>query len=96
MVLFNRKARGPNLAPVADRFRDISISYSDQFIQDELELTPTRSYDPNLDPVTYRWLDASGADVVAGSPFAAAHRARTTSRSWCATIAAPKAGARQR
>jgi len=66
MVLFNRKARGPNLAPVADRFRDVTISYSDQFIVDELELTPTRSYDPNLDPVTYRWLDASGAEVGSG------------------------------
>jgi hypothetical protein len=66
MVLFNRKAPGPNLAPVADRFRDVTVTYSDQFIEDELELTPTRSYDPNLDPVTYRWLDASGTEVVSG------------------------------
>jgi len=66
MVLFNRRAPGPNVAPVADRFRDVTISYSDQFLIDELELTPVRSYDPNLDPVTYRWLDASGVEVGSG------------------------------
>jgi hypothetical protein len=64
--LLNRKAPGPNLAPVADTFRDLTVTYSDQFIEDELELTPTRSYDPNLDPVTYRWLDGSGTEVASG------------------------------
>jgi FG-GAP-like repeat len=67
MVLFNRKAPGPNLAPVADRFRDVTVTYSDQIIEDELELTASRSYDPNLDPMTYRWLDASGADVASSA-----------------------------
>lgn len=61
MVLFNRKAPGPQLAPVAV-LDDLTLTYSDQFT-DAGEEWETRSYDPNLDPLTFRWFDATGAEV---------------------------------
>jgi len=65
MVLFNRKAAGPQLAPVAV-LDDLTLTYSEQFT-DAGEEWETRSYDPNLDALTFRWVDASGAEVATGN-----------------------------
>ena len=77
-------------------FRDVTVTYSDQFIEDELELTPTRSCVESRS-VTYRWLDASGTGDNGGRfPICCRAIGTCTLRSSCATIAAPKAGARRR
>jgi VCBS repeat protein/K319-like protein len=62
MVLFNRGAVLPNLPPVADAGRDITVPYQAQFGTPGVSLSARRSYDPNLDPLTYQWLDASGVE----------------------------------
>jgi hypothetical protein len=69
MVLFNRGTAGPNLAPIADAWRDITVPYDAQFQTPGVSVTAVRSYDPNLDPITYQWLDASGAVRSTSSTF---------------------------
>lgn len=59
MVLYSRAQRGPNFAPIADAGRDQTYGYERAFDDTECdEYGP--SYDPNLDPLTFEWLDASG------------------------------------
>jgi hypothetical protein len=60
MVLLSRATRGQNLPPVADAGPDYSTSYENQFGQDDDCGGGGPSYDPNLDPLTFEWLDASG------------------------------------
>jgi hypothetical protein len=62
MVVFSRAARGPNLAPVAIAGPDYTRSYLRQF-DDECEGGRGPSFDPNLDPLTFEWLDQNGRIV---------------------------------
>jgi hypothetical protein len=61
MELFNRGTAGPNLPPVADAGSDITVPYQAQFGTPGVSLTAVRSYDPNLDALSYVWMDAAGA-----------------------------------
>jgi hypothetical protein len=58
MVLFSRAARGQNLPPVADAGPDFTTSYERQFGDDDDCSGGGPSYDPNLDPLTFEWLDS--------------------------------------
>lgn len=62
MVLFSRAARGPNLAPVAVAGPDYTRGYAQQF-DDECDGGRGPSFDPNLDPLTFEWLDQNGRIV---------------------------------
>ena len=59
MVLLNRATRGPNLAPVAIAGSDYTRTYQSQFGDEECGGRGP-SYDPNLDQLTFEWLDANG------------------------------------
>jgi hypothetical protein len=63
MVLFNRGSVGANLPPIADVGRDITIPYQAQSGAPGVSVSGERSYDPNLDPLTYQWIDASGTQL---------------------------------
>jgi hypothetical protein len=64
MILYNRKPPRANVAPIADAGDDFSFDYVSQFDDgDQPTLTAYRSYDPNLDPVSFEWRDANGALV---------------------------------
>jgi hypothetical protein len=61
MVAFSRAARGQNLPPVAEAGPDYSTSYDRQFGHENDDCGANGpSYDPNLDPLTFEWLDAGG------------------------------------
>jgi hypothetical protein len=62
MILLTRAARGPNLPPVAIAGPDYTISYENQFDEDDCG-GPGPSFDPNLDRLTFEWLDGSGRIV---------------------------------
>ncbi|HZS60018.1 MAG TPA: hypothetical protein VFA43_12165 [Gemmatimonadaceae bacterium] len=82
--------------------RDLTFSDTDQFSDDVLWLTPTRSYDPNLESLTYRWPDASGADLVTPGlppsilPICSGPSGHVSPYASCVTSAALRAGARRR
>jgi hypothetical protein len=62
MVLFSRATRGQNFPPVPDAGPDYSISYENQFGDFECEGNGA-SYDPNLDALTFEWVDETGRIV---------------------------------
>ena len=62
LVLFSRAARGPNLAPVAVAGPDYTRGYANQF-DDECDGGRGPSFDPNLDALTFEWLDQNGRIV---------------------------------
>ena len=62
MVLYSRAQRGANFAPVAIAGPDRAWGYEAAFDDTECDdIGP--SYDPNLDTLTYEWLDANGRIV---------------------------------
>jgi hypothetical protein len=56
MVLLSRPARGENHAPVADAGAAVTVRYEWQYEQDN-RVGSGRSYDPDLDPLSYEWRD---------------------------------------
>ena len=62
MILFTRATRGPNRAPVAIAGSDYSRTFASQLDDNDCgELGP--SFDPDLDRLTFEWLDQSGRIV---------------------------------
>ena len=70
MILFTRAARGPNLAPVAIAGPDYTIPYHAQFDEDDCGGAGP-SFDPNLDRLTFEWLDRNGRIVDRGEVLCA-------------------------
>jgi FG-GAP-like repeat len=58
MALYNRSAEQPNAAPIAKVWpHDMTVPFTSQFQEDGLTVTATKSYDPNLDPLSFTWLE---------------------------------------
>jgi hypothetical protein len=58
MALYNRTAEQPNMAPVAKVWpSEMDVPFVAQFDEEGLTLIAGKSYDPNLDPLSYTWLE---------------------------------------
>jgi len=58
MAVFNRTAEPPNAAPIAKVWpHDITLPFVSQFDEEGLTLSANKSYDPNLDLLSYSWLE---------------------------------------
>jgi hypothetical protein len=58
MALYNLKAEPANTAPVARAWpHDLTLNFADQFGEDGFTVQANKSYDPDLDPLSYMWLD---------------------------------------
>jgi hypothetical protein len=58
MALYNRTAEQPNTAPIVKAWpNNITIPFVAQFDEEGYTVTATKSYDPNLDPLSYMWLE---------------------------------------
>jgi hypothetical protein len=63
MVVYSLPSRGSNFAPVISGVNDVTFSYAAEFDEEELGLYAGSTYDPNLDPLTYQWVDNHGAVI---------------------------------
>jgi hypothetical protein len=62
MALFNLNAEPANAAPIAHAEpHDLTVPFVSQFGEDGFSLQANRSYDPNLDVLSYTWLDGDRA-----------------------------------
>ena len=74
MALYNRRAEMPNTAPVAKVSpTEMTVPFIAQFDEEGLTVSATKSYDPNLDPLSYVWYEgekviATGANLYVSMP----------------------------
>jgi hypothetical protein len=58
MALYNLDAEPANTAPVAKAWpHDLTLNFVDEFGEDGFSLQASKSYDPNLDPLSYTWFE---------------------------------------
>jgi len=74
MALFNLNKEAPNAPPIAKASpQSLTVPFVTQFDEEGLTLMGNRSYDPNLDLMSYTWLDgdtAIGNDAVLSTTLA--------------------------
>ena len=63
MIVYSLTSRGENFAPVISGLNDLTFPYTAEFDEDELGLFAGSTYDPNLDPITYEWVDDHGSVI---------------------------------
>jgi FG-GAP-like repeat/PKD domain len=62
MALFNLDKEGPNAAPIAKVWpQNATISFVSQFDEEGFTVQGNKSYDPNLDLISYTWVDGDTA-----------------------------------
>jgi len=58
MALYNRTAEPPNAAPIARAWpHDMTLAFVSQFGEEGPTIVANKSYDPNLDLLSYSWLE---------------------------------------
>jgi hypothetical protein len=58
MALYNRRVEPPNSAPIAKVWpHTATVSFVSQFDEEGFTLMANKSYDPDIDPISYTWLE---------------------------------------